>query len=369
VPRSDEETLARSVLGQSLGVRPNETVVVEAWSHALPWARAMVVEARRLGAEAVLAFEDEEAYFRSIALAGARRFPSASAALARAADAYVCFDGPEAFSRLLGLPTGALASVLDRHREGWDRAARARRLRAARVVAADVTETLAERYRVHADDWRTEVIRASAVPPALLRESAGRIARRLRRARRLRIVHANGTDLTLELRPRRIAIDDGQIGDDDRAAGHVWTQVPTGKVEVGLAPALAEGRWEGNRPVYDRFDDPSVTLAPSFEFRGGRLRAFSFEHGGDSFPAAYRRAGPGRDRPSALSFGLNPRIRLAPELGEFALGSVTFLLGRNPPAGGRRAAPFVYRSTLSGADVLLDDLPFLREGRLVASRD
>ena len=363
MPPSDEETLARGVLGTSLSVAPGESVVVEAWSHALPWARAFVVEARRRGADVVLALEDEEAYFRSLALAGRGAFPRPSAGLARVADAYVCFDGPEAFSRLLGLPTGEFAAVLDRHPGPWLRVARQRRLRAARVVAPDITATLADRYGVDREEWEREVLRASLVPPRRIAAAALRLVRHLRGRRRLRVRHPNGTDLVVQLRPGPGALDDGRVGDDDRTAGRVWTQVPGGRIVFDVRTGTPEGRWEANRPVYDRFDDPSVSLGATFRFRRGRLAEYGFDHGGDSFGAAYRRAGVGRLRLADLSFGLNPALRSAPELAEFALGSVTIRLGAAPRSGGWRGR-FQYRTTLTGADVEVDGRPLLDTGEL-----
>ncbi len=356
--RSDEESLARYVLGPSLGVRRGETVVVEAWSHTLPWARAFVVEARRRAADVVLALEDEEAYFRSLALRGRAGFPRPSPDLARVAHAYVCFDGPEAYSRLLGLPTGDFAAVLDRHAALWQRATRVRRTRAARVVAPDITASLADRYGVDREAWRREVLDASAVAPSRLSALADRLARRLRRARRIEVVHPNGTELALRRRPGTIVADVGRVPEEERSAGRVWTQVPAGRVSVPLAPGGAEGRWEANRPVYDRYDNPSVSLGPSFRFRDGRLREFAFDRGGDSFGAAYRVGGPGRDRPAELTFGLNPRVRAAPELAEIASGALTLRIG------GARGHGFVYRTTLVDADVRLDGRPFLDGGRL-----
>ena len=87
-----EEALARVVLDWYLAVRPGDVVTVETWNHALAWARPFVVEARRRGAEPSLVLEDEEAFFRSVALPPSRRvprrIPTAAASAAARADGY-----------------------------------------------------------------------------------------------------------------------------------------------------------------------------------------------------------------------------------------------------------------------------------------
>jgi len=364
--RRPEEALARVVIDRGLAVRPQETVTIETWSHALPWARALVLECRRRGAEPTLVVEDEDAFFRSLPLRDARRLPRAPAALAEHSDAYVYLGGPEHFPRLLGLPPDDLEAVLARHDPRWWRAARRVGLRAARLAIAGVTDVAASRFGVDPTVWRREVVRASLVDPDRLHRAARRLTGRIARARRVRITHPNGTDLSVELDPRRWMVEDGRVDRADRRAGRIWTEVPSGLVAVPLDEGFAEGGWEANRPVYDRFADPPVALGARFVFRRGRVDDWSFDRGGEPFARAYARGGRGRDVPGALTFGLNPDLTKAPELGEIAEGTVGLLLGDNRAAGGRRRARFSYLTTLAEASVELDGRPWIVDGRLPA---
>ena len=58
--------LARSVLTKNLQVKSGERVIVEAWTHTLPWAVAFAREARRLGAQVLVPYEDEAAYWQAV---------------------------------------------------------------------------------------------------------------------------------------------------------------------------------------------------------------------------------------------------------------------------------------------------------------
>lgn len=357
-----EDRLAEAVLGPCLGVRRGEAVTIETWDHALPWARAFVLEARRRGCEPSLVVEDEATFFRSLARSDARTVPSASAAFAKGSDAYVYFPGPEAFPRLLGLSSEELDAVLARHGVGWRRAARRAGLRAARVVAGTATPTAASRFGVDRDAWQRELVRASLVSPDRLDRAAGPLVRRLRRARRVHLLHPNGTDLHVELARAAPVVEDGRVDRADRRAGRLWTQIPTGVVAVPLRSGVAEGVFESNRETYHRYSDSPVTVGARFTFHRGRLTQYAFDRGGTAFARAYARGGRGREQPGALTFGVNPAISRAPEVGEVAAGAVSLLLGGNRSLGGRNPSPFAYLSTLAGATVELDGRPFLEDG-------
>lgn len=364
--RRPEEALARIVLDRCLVVRPQESVTIESWSHALPWARALVLESRRRGAEPTLVVEDEDAFFRSLPLRDVRKLPRAPTALAENSDAYVYLGGPEHFPRLLGLPPDDLDAVLTRHDPGWWRAARRVGLRAARLAIAGVTDVAASRFGVDLAAWRREVLRASLVDPDRLHRAARAVGGRLTHARRVRVTHPNGTDLSVEIEPGRIVVEDGRVDRADRRAGRIWTEVPTGLVAIPLEEGRGEGVWEANRPVYDRFADPPIALGARLSLHHGRVVDWSFDRGGEPFAAAYARGGRGRDVPGALTFGLNPGLAKAPELDEIAAGTVGLLLGDNRVAGGHRRARFSYLTTLAEASVDLDGRPWIVEGRLAA---
>lgn len=363
--RSAAERLARAVLGPCLGLHRGETLTVETWTHALPWARGFVLEARRRGGEATLVVEDEDAYFRSLRESRRGVVPGTPASLAAASDAYVYFPGPEQFPRLAGLAPEELEAVVGRHGPDWWRSARRVGLRAARVVVGEATPTAAARFDVARDAWERELLRGSLIAPEQLARNAARVARRLQRARRVRVQHSNGTDLTVELPRGPLVVEDGRVDRADRRAGRLWTQIPTGVVMAPLAAGVGEGVWEANRETYERFSDPPVLVGARFVFRRGRLREFSFDRGGAAFARAYAHGGRGRELPGALTFGVNPGISAAPEVGEVAAGTVGLVLGGNRALGGRNSSRFSFLTTLAEATVQLDGEPFLADGVVV----
>ena len=359
-PLPPEDALARVVLERYLTLRAGESLTVESWSHALPWARSFVVEARRRGAVPTLVVEDEEAYFRSLELAGAPVASGPARSPLVPASAHVYLGGPDAFARLLGLPAEEIDRIARRHEVSWWRRAGRYRTRAVRLAVADATPSAAARYGVDLHAWRSELVRASRVDPRRLEAIGARVSHRLGSARSLRVRHPNGTDLLLRRRRSPPSLDTGR---PRPTAGHLWARVPSGLLIVPLEPRVAEGTWETNRPAYDRFADPPVALGGWFEFRGGRLREFTFERGGDRFGAAYALGGRRSGRPLALTVGLNPEVVRAPEVLELAAGTVGLLLGdgqpSRPPGSG-----IGFLAALGGASVDADGRPWIVDGAL-----
>ena len=60
------DRLARVTLRQRLGLKPRENVTIEAFSSTLPWAAGFVREARRIGANPLVHFEDEASYWAAV---------------------------------------------------------------------------------------------------------------------------------------------------------------------------------------------------------------------------------------------------------------------------------------------------------------
>ena len=356
------------VLGPCLNVRPGEVVTIESWSHALPWALALVREARRCRAEPVLVVEDEETFFASLTLSPSRSIVRSPPALVAGSDAYVYLPGPESFPRLFGLGDRDLHTIVARHGSAWWRAAERRRVRFARLSIAAATPTAAERFGIDLDSWQRQVWRSSLYPPGQLHRRGARLARRLARARRIRIRHPNGTDFSSEVAREGVIIEDARVDPSDRSVGHLGTQIPSGLVTVPLRAGTASGIWESNRRTYLRYLDPPTTLGARWAFREGRLKEYSFDRGGEAFAASYSRSGPGRDRVDRLTFGLNPAIGWAPELEEIEEHTITLWLGGEGGHGSRSRPPFSFGSPLAGAEVELDGTRWWVDGRTVPRR-
>ncbi len=343
--------LARAALDGALRVRRGERLTIETWNHALPWARALVVAAHRRGVTPTLVLRDEAAYFEALAGIGAGALASSARRERSTADAVVRLDGPEAFPRLLGLPTDELDRLL---RAYLHRPPRARTLR---MRIADVTPVAADRLGVDFERWQEEVVRASEVEPVGLRAAGRQLSRALHPGAEIRIQHPNGSDLRLALARRAPRLEDGVPGPGGSA------ELPSGRWVAAVAPGTARGEFETNRPSYDRYADEPVALHGRMDFGDGRLRGFEEDRASQAF-AAFVRTGKGRVRPVAIAVGLNPEIRRAPELLDRAAGTLSLLVGDPPGRSSDRPPRFQFLASLAGADVSIDGRPVIARGAL-----
>jgi leucyl aminopeptidase (aminopeptidase T) len=359
--------VARALVGSALGLRRGEHLVVATWSHTLPWATAVVEEARRVGASPLLLLEDEATFWRSLA---ASRHPRAwsglprtvSAAIARA-EAVVQFPGPADRPRMRALPPVVLAPFLGRD-DAWYRLARTEGVRTVRCLLGYASDAQAEHWHVPGALWRSQLIRGivGADYGAIGRDAA-RAARLLARGRTVRVTGAEGTDLTFRLAGRRPWVDDGRVDAEDRRRGRWVATAPAGSVVVAVGEGSAEGTIVANRPSYlaaGRADDAQ------WEVERGRLRTYWYGDGAEAFETEFAGAPRGREVVALFALGLNPALPGGvPQAEDLEAGTVTIAVGGNTLYGGRNRCRFLSWITVAEATVAVDGIPLCDRGKLL----
>lgn len=347
--------LARSVLQHNLRVRSGERVIVEAWTHTLPWAIALAREARHLGALPLVTYEDEPAYWEAVedgqdALLG--KAPAHEWAALGKTDVYIHLWGPSDRVRLERLPEARLNRLLD-YNAGWYSAAEKAGVRGARLEVGRVYPTNARAYGVDPSKWMDQLVSATMVAPDALARAGAPIARAFGHGKRVRIRDDQGTDLTLGLAHRRAVTMAGRP--DTSRFGRLVT-LPSGMVRVALDETVAEGTIAANRASY--YQDGKAT-GGVLRFRRGRLVSAEFDHGEDRFKSEFKKGGKGRDRPGWMSIGLNPHMHDTPPDEDEELGAVTVSVGGNRNLGGNNPSPFFGWVVNGGATVEVDGRPLV----------
>ncbi len=358
------DLLARRVLGSRLGLRSGENVTIEAYSSALPWALGFVREARRRGARPLLHYEDEASYWRAMEEGRSRLLGTPGAhewAGLERSDVYVYFWGPEDQARVRRTPAADRARSVAFNSRWYERARRAG-VRGARMGIARVTEANARFWGVAAARWQREVFAASVRDPRPIVREAARLREALDNGRSIRIRHPNGTDATFALAGRTAREGLGVVTPEVRRTRFGLMQsVPDANVYVAIDEGTAEGRLVSNR-TNSTFGAP--LRGGVFEFSNGRLQRFSAASGSALGHRDFRSGSAGRDRPAFVEIGLDPSIRTAPMLEESERGAVSVGVGHNASFGGKTTSSFSGLLTVAGAELLVDDRPIVRGGRL-----
>ena len=360
------EALADALVARALRLRRGENLIIESWTHSLPYAAACVVRARELGARPLLITEDESAYWASVERApgaGGWTRPGAHewAALSRT-HAYLFFPGPADRPRWRALPVKTRATLVGYNLD-WYRRSRAARLRGVRCLLGYASDAQAAYWGVPGPEWRRSITRAiiDARLPAIAR--AGRsVANKLRKGRTVRITAPNGTDVTLRLRGRIPVVDDGEVSREDIQRGQNVTLSPPGTVVVAVEEKSATGIAIANRPS---FLPSGRTEGGEWEISGGRVVGFRYTSGQSEFESAYRNASKGREVVSLLSVGLHPSLGPGvPQAEDQEAGAVTLGIGGNGDYGGSNRTPFMSWIVIGEATVAVDGRPLCDRGQL-----
>ena len=358
--------LAKNVLGKTLRVRPGENVVIETWSETLPWAKPFVAEARRLGANPMMLYEDEDSFWDAVKTGHAKSTGRVGdhewAALGKTA-AYVFFFGPSQWPRFDEIPEKKRAGVAAYNPDWYKRAAKAK-LRGARLYLGRTSQLAADRWKLDLDAWRDELLRASLVPPEELHRLGTRIAGRMQMGKEVTVHHSNGTDLSFRLGKYKTFLDDAMVDASDVKSGNSMATVPGGVVGVATDHTSADGTVVGNHTSYP---DTGPVTGVSWKFTDGHLVDQSYGSGGDPILKAYAKAPKkGKDRMGFFSIGLNREITQLPQMEDQEIGAVLLRLGGNSFIGGKNESPFGAWTVVKGADVAIDGKPLLEGGRIVA---
>jgi leucyl aminopeptidase (aminopeptidase T) len=361
----EADRLAREVLTVRLGLKPGENVTIESYPSALPWATGFVREARRLGARPLLHYEDERSYWTAveegrpdlIGTPGEHEW----AALEKT-DVYVYFWGPEDAARLEGL-SEAMFEKLVAFNSKWYRVAQKAGVRGVRMGIARVTPANARHWGVPFEAWQKEMVRASLLNPKEYVADAGKLKRAFDRGNSVRIRHPNGTDLTLALAGRKANLALGWITPATRRQRFgAMASVPDGSVYVAVDESTADGTVVSNRMT-------GFSWVPvrggKWTFRHGRLVRQNYTSGAPAVREAYAHGGAGRDRPAMLEVGLDPNVRISPNLEENERGAVSIGVGSSIGFGGTTRSSFMAHLTVAGAELSVDGRPVVRGGRIL----
>ncbi len=364
-PSKLQRDAARCIVTKYLRVRAGENAIIESWNHTLPMATAMLDEVRRSGGKALLVFNDEAAWWRAIDRKQSKLLGQSSApewAALKAADVYVNFWGPANTDRLEAFPDSA-NDAFDWNWP-WYEVARKTGLRGVRMSGGFATKARARQWGLDLSRWEESFLRASLVDPETMAKTGAQLSRALSRGKKVRITHPNGTDLEVALAGVAPRIQDGRP--------HAWTKrdspsgmlttLPAGFVDVVLDSKTAEGSFRANRRTNIWWNWHS---GGTLEFRDGKLTSYSFGAGEEEFARQYKVASSGKDRASALSFGLNPTVQDVPDLEKWERGGICLQIGGNRGLGGANGSNFFTWFSLAGAEIAVDGTPVLRAGRVL----
>jgi leucyl aminopeptidase (aminopeptidase T) len=219
-------------------------------------------------------------------------------------------------------------------------------------------------YGVDLDGWREELVQGTMADPKEMERVGRGIAERLGRGRELRLHHANGTDLRLQLKGRKADVDVGLAAPRHGRAPQPFLSLPAGFVRVAVDEGFAEGSFVANVDTATGLSGGVGEFSGGqWTFSGGRLARYQYAKGRAMFAEHLKGAPPDADRPGSITIGLNPAISRIPLMEDQGLGTVTFRMGRNVEFGGASRVDWWAWLLQRGSDLDVDGKPLLRAGK------
>lgn len=296
--------VARKILKESLSLKKGESLTVETWNNGLPFARQVVIEARKLGAIPLTIFEDEDAYVEGVRNAPADvvgEMGRQEYGLLSASDAYVFIPGPVlgSFSHRL---TRDEVLRSQRYNESWYKAASKSKLRGVRlpfgyigpeaepVLGKSVQAVVSHQLEAALADYGAIGRKARELTRALTKGSSANIK-------------TPGSSLKLEL-TGVLDVDDGVVDQQDIANDSNICYIPPGFVYAEVAPESVSGTFTIS-PTVTRF---GMVADGTIELRDGEV-ASAKSRGSRAAMGKVEEAASKNKRATSITVGLNPLLK------------------------------------------------------------
>ncbi len=296
--------LANRVVHQSLALRWNDVLEIYSYTHTIPLAEALALEARRAGSDTHITLMTDDLWFTSMQELPVKwlRTPSqVETAINKAITAHVYLGGPRDARRMRSIP----AEKFNANEVGGLKQNEPKRERRVRVIDLPIGRVCPERAEAYGLDyelWQRNYDAALSVNLDDIQKAGEEWRSKLKGRRKIRITSNAGTNLAFETKALEPMIEDGIISDSDRKHGFVSTSLPAGKIVCAVQPNSAEGTV--------RFTDPVFLMGRSVRglrlvFKKGRLVDWGADEHAELLTSLLgHRKGSG-DRMRWFSIGLN----------------------------------------------------------------
>ena len=360
----DLAALAEKLVGTNAGVKEGQVVMIAAGPYDTALAEELAVAVRKRGAHPFITYSSESLSKKMIAGvpdkydAQARKLDLAMAKLIDVVISIPQVRDPAIFASI----PAARAQAMGKADQPADQLRRKRNVKLlelgnglapSAMRAKELGMSEADLKKIYWDgvsaDYTAVEQKCTALKTAL---AAGK---------ELKITHANGTDLTIAIKGRKLSTSDGVISDADAKAGGPGVQAWLPAGEVYLPAGVANGKL-----VDDRFlAMGSVVTGMTFELKAGKITTMTAKSGWDGVvKQRFDAAGPGKNELSLVDFGCNPAIKADKVENYIPAGMLTIGFGGNDWAGGTNKEPFGLQLHLPGTTVMLDGKAIIENGQL-----
>ncbi len=357
-------TLAERVVNTSLGVKADETVIINTWQHTIPLASDIAFEARKAGAVPVIRLETDELWWKvlnKIPSDNLRKPERHGLRMLDETNVSIMLGGPEDPAIYRRVDGAKLAASFESF-QAWYEKVREKKIRVADLLIGQVTKQRARTYGFSYAAWRRTVENASNVDYAKMAQLGRKVASILENGKHVEVT-GEGTKLAMEIGSHPANVEDGIVDEQDVERGFLFTSIPAGLVITAPLPSSAEGTVKFDLP---RAQKGRLIRGLTWEFQNGQVVKGSADKYADAFLDLYNTSTGDKDRIASLSIGINPASKpVGYTNDDIGLGIVSIGIGENQYLGGNNRSEFGFTSSLSKATLKIDGKTLVNKGKLV----
>ncbi len=226
------------------------------------------------------------------------------------------------------------------------------------------TKEQAHMYNIDFEEFYDMFWRAMNIDYEKLSENAKKLASLIKDAEDIHITTEKGTDLHLNIKGRRISLDDGIIDEEDMKTGNRLLNLPTG--EVYVTPHENEVR---GRVIFDlAFHRANRMEGVEVEFKNGIANPVKARTGFPLFKEVLEKATGDRYRIGELGIGLNPEVTKAVGYvltDEKIVGTIHLAFGENRSYGGKNESDLHWDVLVMEPTMRVDGHLLMEKGKLL----
>lgn len=328
------QRIARRIVRVCARVREDEAVFIVGRQDNLHFCELIALECGKVGASPIVSVESDRYIYRllsEIPIEFLKKTAKHMLALIKSCDVIITvgMERKDPYT-LRDLPEERLTAYRIGRKPWMDVVYDGQR----RWVGTDFpTEEQAAAYGLDFRALHDVYWRAMAVDYEALRLRASKVAQTLRKAGKVHVTSAKGTDVVVDFQGRMIHMEDGVIDEADVAAGRPFANLPAGEVYVAPLEDRTDGRVIFDLVFYrgNKIEDLEV------EFTAGTIRPIKATRGLEIVNQVLENSRGDKDKIGELGIGLNPEIEKVIGFGlldEKVMGTAHLAIGDNRFMGG-----------------------------------
>src|SRR2546422_5923089 len=349
------QTLAKSIVRESLRPKADEVVLISTYPHTIELAEQAAIECQKAGADPAIRLDTDAVFygqFKNYSDESLRRVSGHCLGLLDYVNSYIWLFGPRNPGPMATVPREKFAAYFEGEKAHLDKGFLKMPKNVA-VALGQVTRERAKTYGFNYAKWKA-MVEAATVANRERIESLGKlVAGLLSQPVDVRLKADNGTNLKFRLAgaDRKPYIHDGVISDEDLAVGTLASrsvELPTGEVGIAAVESSAKGTFVADVPIPQR---GRLVEGLSWTFRNGKVTDFTAKKNLPFAQTHWAEATGAKDVFGGVSFGLNSRALPGFMQNSIVSGIVSISIGDNRGAGGKNDSSYGFSAPLAHGTV------------------